>query len=202
MPRHVDHEDRRHQILMATREVLAQKGPGGLSIRNVAAAMGGSTTVVTHYYPSRQTLLDALVEGMVDWQEEIDAIEAGTTDQRERLRLFLQWLVPADEEGLLEETVRINLIGEHGSRLRTEHVFAAWDAKVRELLSRHLEGLVEPARMESTVDVLRSATNGITLSVVEHPTEWPAERQFAVIDEVLKAFGLSPALVAAAADHG
>jgi AcrR family transcriptional regulator len=201
MPRYVDHEDRRRQILVATRQVLAEKGPGGLSFRNVAAAMGGSTTVVTHYYPSRQMLLDALVDGMVDWQDDLDELQAGTTDQRQRLRLFLQWMVPADDEGLLEETVRLNLIGEHGSRLRTEHVFNAWDARVRDLLAQHLDGIVEPDRLPAIVDVLRSVSNGITLSVVEHPTEWPAERQFDVIDEVLTAFSLSPVPATALANH-
>lgn len=192
MPRYVDHADRRRKILVATQQVLAEKGPPGLSFRNVAAAMGGSTTVVTHYFPSRQKLLDALIEGMTEWQEELEALEASATDQRERLRLFLRWMVPYDEEALVEETARINLIGERDARLRTEHVFAAWDARARELIAERLDGLVEEDRMDATVDVLRSVTNGITLSVVEHPNEWPAERQFAVIDEVLNTFGLLP----------
>jgi hypothetical protein len=106
--------------------------------------------------------------------------------------LFLQWLLPCDERGLLEETARINLIGERDTRVRTEHLFAAWDRNVRSLLTRHVQELVPAKRVSTVVDVLRSATNGITLSTVEHPDEWPANRQFRVLDEMLAAFGLLP----------
>jgi AcrR family transcriptional regulator len=193
MPRHVDHDDRRRQILEATLEVLAELGPPGLSFRTIAKRMGGSSTLVTHYFPTRQELLDALVDDMAGWPEELEELEAGAEEPRERLQLFLRWLLPDDERGRREETARINLIGERDTRLRTDHIFAAWDTNIRALITRHLEGLVPAGRVAATVDLLRSVTNGITLSVVEHPDEWPAERQYAVVDEVLGAMGLLPA---------
>jgi AcrR family transcriptional regulator len=192
MPRYVDHDDRRSQIIEATLEVLAREGPSGLNFRAVAGRMGGSSTIVTHYFSTKQELLDALVENLATWPTEVEELEVGVDDPRNRLRLFLQWLLPCDERGLLEETARINLIGERDTRLRTEHLFAAWDRNVRSLLTRHLEELVPAKRVPAVVDVLRSATNGITLSTVEHPDEWPADRQFAVLNEVLAAFGLLP----------
>jgi AcrR family transcriptional regulator len=190
MPRKVDHQDRRAAIIEATLEVLAEKGPSGLSFRNVAKRMGGSSTLVTHYFRTRQDLLDALVEAIASWPEEVAQLEAGTEDPRERLRLFLRWLLPEDDQGLKEETARVNLIGERDTRLRTEHLFAAWDSHVRALIVRHLEPLVPPERLLATVDVLRSVTNGITLSVVEHPDQWPTARQHRVLDDVLEAMGL------------
>jgi AcrR family transcriptional regulator len=200
MPRHVDHEDRRRKILTATLQVLAEHGPSGLSFRAIAKRMGGSSTLVTHYFPTRQALLDALVEDMSTWPEEIAEFEAGADDPRERLRRFLQWLLPSDERGLREETARINLLGERSDRLRTDHIYAAWDTNVRDLLARHVADLVPADRVQLTVDALRSTTNGITLSVVEHPDQWPEARQFAVVDEVLRAFGLLPAGTTTALD--
>jgi AcrR family transcriptional regulator len=192
MPRHVDHDDRRRQIIAATLEVLAEQGPSGLSFRTVARYMGGSSTLVTHYFRTRQELLDALVEDITDWPRELEELEAGAEDPRERLRVFLRWLLPEDERGLREETARINLIGERDTRLRTDHIFTAWDTNVRALITRHLNGLVPKKRVPAVVDVLRSTTNGITLSVVEHPDEWPVKRQYAVLDEVLHALDLAP----------
>jgi hypothetical protein len=139
-----------------------------------------------------QQLLDALVEDLAHWPDDVAKLEAGADDPRERLRLFLHWLLPCDEQGLKEETARVNLIGERDTRVRTEHLFAAWDQNVRSLLARHVEQLFPAERVPAIVDVLRSTTNGITLSTVEHPDQWPPERQFAVIDEVLTAFGLLP----------
>lgn len=192
MPRYVDHDDRRFQIINATLDVIAKEGPTGLNFRAVAGRMGGSSTIVTHYFSTKQELLDALVENLATWPDEVHELEVGVNDPRDRLRLFLRWLLPCDEQGLRDETARINLIGERDTRVRTEHLFAAWDQNVRSLLTRHVEELVTAERVPSVVDVLRSATNGITLSTVEHPDEWPADRQFAVLDEVLAAFGLLP----------
>lgn len=192
MPRYVDHDDRRFQIINATLDVIAKEGPTGLNFRAVAGRMGGSSTIVTHYFSTKQELLDALVENLATWPDEVQELEVGVNDPRDRLRLFLRWLLPCDEQGLRDETARINLIGERDTRVRTEHLFAAWDQNVRSLLTRHVEELVTAERVPSVVDVLRSATNGITLSTVEHPDEWPADRQFAVLDEVLAAFGLLP----------
>lgn len=192
MPRYVDHENRRSQIIHATLEVLAQQGPSGLNFRAVASRMGGSSTVVTHYFHTRQQLLDALMEDLAQWPEDVAKLEAGADDPRERLRLFLLWLLPNDEQGLKEETARVNLIGEHDARVRTGHLFAAWDQNIRSMLASHVEELFPAERVPAIVDVLRSTTNGITLSTVEHPDQWPPERQLAVLDEVLTAFGLLP----------
>lgn len=192
MPRHVDHDDRRRQILETTMEVLAELGPPGLSFRTIARRMGGSSALVTHYFNTRQDLLDALVEDMADWPEELEALEAGAEDPRERLRRLVFWLVPDDERGLREETARINLIGERSTKLRTDHLFNGWDRNIRALIARHLEGLVPASEVDAVVDVLRATANGVTLSVVEHPGDWPAERQHAVIERVLDGLGLLP----------
>jgi AcrR family transcriptional regulator len=165
-----------------------------LSFRTVADRMGGSTTLVTHYFPTRQALLDALAEMVSEWPEELSALEAGTDDPRVRLRLFLRWMVPHDADGHMTESGRINLIGERDAQLRTRHLFDTWDRRVRELLRDHVDGLVPGDRVEPTVDLLRTITNGLTLSAVEHPDKWPAERQFAVLDDALEVLGLMPSV--------
>jgi AcrR family transcriptional regulator len=192
MPRHVNHDERRVEILRATLEVLAEHGPRGLTVRAVAGRMGGSSTLVTHYFSSRQALLDALAELVADWPGDLAKLETDVEDPRQRLRLFLRWMVPTDEAGYIEERARINLIGEHAAPPRTRNLFETWDNHVRAHFRRHLEGLVAGPRVEPTTDLLRTITNGLTLSAIEHPDRWPPERQFAVIDDALESLGLAP----------
>jgi|SRR5579875_3861434 len=193
MPRYVDHDDRRAQIVEATLEILADRGPRGLTFRAVAAKLGGSSTLITHYFGTRQALLDAIVETMSDWPSELDELEMDIDDDGERLRRFLIWMIPSTEHSRMQERGRINLLGEPDAKLRTRHIFASWDAEARELFRRHLRSLVPPEELELKVDVLRTLTNGLTLSTIEHPDDWPLERQTAVIDEALAALGLYPA---------
>src|SRR5919198_335055 len=101
MPRQVDKAERRRDILNAATAVIAESGMRGLSIRAIADRLGGSTTVVTHYYPTQRDLLDDLAGSIVDtWDEEIAAREQNTEDRRERLMILLEWLVATDEQSL------------------------------------------------------------------------------------------------------
>ncbi len=171
--------------------ILAEKGPRAVTFRGVAERMGGSSTLVTHYFKSRQQLLDALVETVADWPGDLDELEAGVEDPHERLRLFMHWMVPADPEGYTEERARISLAGAHDGSVRIQGIFDAWDEGVRAQFMRHLDGLVPAERIDRVIDILRSVTNGITLSVIEHPDDWPPERQWGVIDEALAMLGLA-----------
>jgi AcrR family transcriptional regulator len=192
MPRFVDHDVRRREIIDATLEILAEQGLHGLSFRTVAARLGGSSTIVTHYFPSKQALLDALAETVSGWPEEIAELEAQAGDAKTRLRLLLQWLVPGDERALMEERGRINLVGAGDTSVRTQHLLDTWDANVRDLLRAHLGELLPNARIDPTVDLLRALTNGLTLSAVEHPDDWPPQRQRAVLDDALRLLDLLP----------
>jgi len=192
MPRYVNHEDRRREITLATMQLLAEAGPRGVTVRAVAARMGGSSTIVTHYFRSRQALLDSLAtEALALWEEQLAGLEAVGADPRTRLRILLQWLVPGNEQALTEERARINLLGEVGARARTQALFDAWDRSMRSLLRDHLKDLLAEDRVDEAVELLRALTNGISLSVVEHPDQWPKERQFAVLDQALGLLGLA-----------
>ena len=57
MPKEVDHDERRDEILTAVAGLLADVGLRGLTIRSLAARLGGSVSVVTHYFPTRHSLL-------------------------------------------------------------------------------------------------------------------------------------------------
>ena len=50
------------RILAATRDVLADKGPAGLSMRLVAAQAGVNQAMIHYYYGSKDRLIDAVVQ--------------------------------------------------------------------------------------------------------------------------------------------
>src|SRR4051794_41799955 len=55
MPRVVDHEARRAEVAAVAADLIARRGLD-VSVRDVAAAGGYSTTVVTHYFASKREL--------------------------------------------------------------------------------------------------------------------------------------------------
>lgn len=182
MPRVVDTEARRREILEAALAILAESGLQALSFRAVAQRLGGSSTLVTHYYRSRRDMLvDLTSYSLEKGRTELSSIEQDLDDPVDRLRSLLLWLIPDSPQSLWEERARLNLMAARDSEPDITHFFEEWEREVRGLLRSHLEPLVPPSEIDGTADFLRTVTNGLCLGAVEHPDKWSPERQEAVI---------------------
>ena len=80
MPRVVDHEARRAEVAAVAADLIARRGLDGVSVRDVAAAGGYSTTVVTHYFASkRELLLQAYRSAGTATEERLARVDGATT---------------------------------------------------------------------------------------------------------------------------
>jgi AcrR family transcriptional regulator len=192
MPRHVDAKERRREILEIAYAILLADGLQGVSFRNVASRMGGSPALVTHYYPSRQELVDALLSFAMDqWKDELDSLETGIEDPRERLRVLLGWIVPATEGRLKGERGRLNLLANHGQDAETRAMLQEWDRYGRALVRRYVRPLVPDAERDRVLEILRVTTYGIMFSALQDPAGWTPRRQLEMIDTQLRFLGLA-----------
>jgi AcrR family transcriptional regulator len=62
MPKIVDHDQYRKELLSKCFDLFAQKGYGSITMRQIAQGMGVSTGTLYHYFPSKETLFEQLVE--------------------------------------------------------------------------------------------------------------------------------------------
>jgi AcrR family transcriptional regulator len=179
--------------MRAAAEVIAEQGMAGLSFRAIAEKLGGSTTLVTHYYSSRKELLDDFAVRLVSgWREDLKGYQGDVEDPYEKLMLLLEWLLPLDEEDLIGERCRINLLADQLTGDEHQRIFDHWERLVRKLLREHVRELVPEDRVEQTVKSLRALTNGLALSAVEHPATWTRAQQLAVLNDVVSGLGLAP----------
>lgn len=193
VPRHVDHEQRRRDIIQVTTTLLAEQGLNGLSFSAIAAALGGSTTMVTHYYRTRSELLEDFTSRTItEWDAEIEVLtSAHPNDPEAQLRaLLFDWLLPLEGDTLDKERMRFNLLGASPVDEDTQRLLDAWEEGLRALFRRCLRPLVPAARVEPIADVLRVTFNGLAVSTVEHPDYWTGDRQRAVFESVLAAIDL------------
>ncbi len=194
MPRQVDHDERRLEIARAALAVIAAHGLAGLSIRAVAQVLGGSTTLVTHYFPSRDALIERVL-GVLEqrWEHEILEIQAANTDPRRRLRALLVWGLPIDDDGLLEVRARLSLHGDTRAQERARPTLATFDrAWLRSLTDAVAAVTSASKRRARLVELLDTVVHGVSMQVGEDPSAWPPARQEAVIDGLLADLDLSP----------
>lgn len=194
MPRYVDHEQRRRDILAAAEAIIAEGGLGALSFRAIGSRLGGSTTMVTHFYANQTELLsDFAARSAVQMREEIAEIVAKHDDPVERLDAVLfSWLLPLDEETVAQERMRINFAAARVLSADSQVVLDTWERVIQDSLRELLEPVVPSRDVDVLADLLRSAWNGITLSTIEHPDHWTAERQLTVFRRLVEGLGILP----------
>ena len=185
MPKIVDHDARRQRIALAALAIIAEEGTKAVSIRSIAAMLGGSAARVTHYYPTRADLmLDLVTQLSATWQAELDQLLSNVQTPGEALRSVVHWLLPLDEDSQREERARFQILSSRDEP-GCIAVLVAFDNEIRVILREILNKLVPAPNVERVLDLLRSTTNGISLSNYTDPVAWPAARQLDVVDLAL-----------------
>jgi AcrR family transcriptional regulator len=77
MPKIVDHEQYRKELLHKCFDLFADKGYASITMRQIAQGLGVSTGTLYHYFPSKESLFEQLVDeisqrDLVQFEQEIE----------------------------------------------------------------------------------------------------------------------------------
>lgn len=72
MPKLVDHDQYRKELLSKCLNLIAEKGYSAITMRQLAQGLGVSTGTLYHYFPSKENLFEQLVE-YISYQDTSDA---------------------------------------------------------------------------------------------------------------------------------
>ncbi|MGW5738449.1 MULTISPECIES: TetR/AcrR family transcriptional regulator [Streptomyces] len=190
-PARTDHDARRTEVSQAVWRVLAAHGFGGLTLRAVAAEMGATTGLLTHYFPSKRALLKHALEVLDRRSADRPrpaAERAGEASGLVMLRATLLDILPLDAESAASNRIWVaswdvaladpELAREHAERYR----------RARERMAGHIArakqlGELPPeAGTEDTAAAAQSFVLGLVVQALFAPQEFPAERQIAMVD--------------------
>ena len=166
MPRDVDLPERLEAVASATIAVARTQGAHAVTIRSVARELGGSTTLVTNYLPSRAALiLNALDQGRDRWRAELDDVLA-SVDDADRLSAVVEWSLTSTND--------------MAEALRRES--ASFQAILRTAAAE--SGFADPA---GTADVAYLLVRGAYIAATESPEYWNETQLRSVIQAALAA---------------
>jgi len=195
MPAAVDHDVRRREVAEAVWRVLADTGFAGLSLRAVAREMGATTGLLTHYFRSKRELvrhaLEVLHERTAPRMAAAGEGVGGVDGLRARLRAVL---VDGEEAAVLSK-VWVGFwdlaLADAELGLAEAARYERWRERLRPLVQEALQdGELATGRDQETVlDLLTAFTHGLVVQALFDPDRFPAERQYAVLDELLAALG-------------
>lgn len=107
MPKKVDHEQRRREIVEAAWRLVARGGFAAATMREIAAEAGFANGALKYYFDSKDALLIAAFQHTFYRVNERAALSIGDRTGLEAIRLLCLEMLPLDEERRVEARVAV-----------------------------------------------------------------------------------------------
>lgn len=193
MPIVVDKEERRAQVVAIAFDLVADEGIEALTFREIAAATGCSTSIVSHYFRNKNELLFKVYQ--VANERARVRLMAAHDSERPLIECF-DAVLPVDEPSRRNWRVWLAF----WSRAHLEPAYleerrrAAADslALYRAILAASLGTDAGTPELEMAARRLIAAVAGIGLEACFAPDDWTAERMHAVLAAELADLGVRP----------
>jgi AcrR family transcriptional regulator len=198
MPKVVDWDARRDEVLAATWRVIARHGLAGTTVRKIAREAGYSAGVLAHYFSDKQDILgSALVLSHRRVGERMARRAAGLAGLA-ALRVVMLEALPLDPQRLLEAEIEVSF---WGRSLGSPELAALQNAEFEKLWSRlrtlvldaqRLGELAPGVNIEEATHRLVALIDGLSVEAVLYPARVPPDRQVALLDQLLRDFATPP----------
>jgi TetR/AcrR family transcriptional repressor of bet genes len=194
MPKRVDLVGQRRAISSAAISVIDRTGLEGARLRDVARAASVTTGAVTHYFDSKDAVLEAALAEIV--QRTLKRMESRRDSRAPQdvdpfIRRVSAYL-PVDEQSRKEWRVWLAFWGRAiaDERLRTIH--SNYYAKIVETMIEPLQLLrsgrpkLSRRQLRKSADAVIAAVDGVGTRATLEPELWPASRQREAIARLLR----------------
>eukprot|EP00439_Symbiodinium_sp_Y106_P088513 s1_g1049.t1 len=188
MPKKVDHDERRRELVQASWDVLCKDGLEAVSLRKVADAANCTTGRIAHYFDGRDELLVASLR-LANSQaaERMQAIADSETNPLKRLRAILLESLPLDTRRLKEWQVWLSFwsatIGHKELATENQRRYQEW----RAALTSAIRPLASNKDAPILADRLVTLIDGLGIGATLEPTKEKRLQAEAEIDAFLKA---------------
>lgn len=191
MPKQVDHEQRRIEIIEATWRIIARGGFAAATMREIAAEAGFANGGLKHYFVNKDELLVAAFQRTFYRINERAALATGDKSGLAAIRALCMQMLPLDQERQVESRVTVAFWDRAASNPVLMKVHADSHAIWRHFFEQHLElarstgEIQEDVATALVVDELLWLTTGLQVVPLLDPKTTPAISQLRIVDTVL-----------------
>jgi AcrR family transcriptional regulator len=192
MPKKVDHEARREELVLAAWRVIAAHGIEEATIREISRESGYSSGVLAHYFENKDDLLaHALVLSHTRIRRRY-ADDVRGPDAIKGLKALIRDNLPLDEQRDLEMRIEMSFwaraLRNDALHKIQEDESAVFRDMLRDLVERaQAEGTISPDHdSEMVLELIGSMIDGTSLHALLYPKRMPAKKQLAVMEFALE----------------
>ncbi|MBW4622428.1 MAG: TetR/AcrR family transcriptional regulator [Cyanosarcina radialis HA8281-LM2] len=184
MPKIVDSEEYRKELLDKCFDLFANKGYANVTTRQIAKELGISTGAMYHYFPSKQVLFEQLVD-RISWQD-VKLLKSIAHDGTiaERIYRLGQLLIEYEEHFVKQAVIWTDFYHHHAlAEINDNPVLQQVDRRYQEAIEELLD-LPDPklARFVWTL------INGILFEQVESAYSFSFAEQIDLLSQMLIAY--------------
>jgi AcrR family transcriptional regulator len=192
MPKKVDHDERREELVLAAWRVIAAQGIDEVTIRDIARESGYSSGVLAHYFENKDDLLaHALRLSHTRIRKRYDA-EREKAEAAEALRAILLDNLPLDEQRDMETRIEMSFWARALRNGDLHDIQQGESETLRTLLRELVEQAQEDGKIaaghdrEEVLEMLGAMIDGLSLHALLYPKRLPPKRQTAVMEFALR----------------
>ena len=191
MPKLVDREQRRQEILEATWRIMASRGADAATMREIAREAGYANGALSPYFDSKDDLVAAAYVFVFDRTN--DRIRSAVAGKRglSALRAFLVEVLPTTELTRLEARIVLPFWSRSVTDERlagmNDGAFRRWRSEIGALLAQGREDgdVTVPTPDAVLVDQLLSLAMGLQVLALLPESPTPPQTQLAMLDAAL-----------------
>jgi AcrR family transcriptional regulator len=184
-----DHDARRRDVSEAVWRVLADRGFGQLTLRAVAAEMGVSTGLLTHYFPTKRALVQ-YAHGVAEERTSTRVRRVVPEQGLPALRSALLDVLALTPEAVAMNRVWVSFwdaaIGDPELAATETARYERWRGKLRP----HVETAVRLGHIAGPVDdvvvTVAAFAHGLVVQALFDPDRFPPDRQTQLLDDFLR----------------
>lgn len=183
MPKIVDHDQYRSELLEKSFDLFASKGYGSITMREIAQGIGVSTGTLYHYFPSKQALFEQLFEQKVQQDLLMVSAElAGLHSLQARIEAIGHLLAKKEEYLLKQTLVTIDFLKHQDQEVRNR-IFRQKEEPFIKLAAEIL-GINDP----DILQFIKCLSNGLLIERMMGNEEISYMKQTALLGKMLTTY--------------
>ena len=185
MARAVDQKARRDEVAALATGLIARGGIDAATVRDIAAAGGYSTKVVSRYFSDKRELLLLVYRAAAERARR--RLMAARTAAGDDVLACTDALLPLDEERRTDWAIWLAFWGMAVSDQSFSREQRRRVRSTRQFLGAVIENAVAAGQLPDETDAewmaaeLLTAVNGVAVQALFDPLDWPVERQQAMV---------------------
>lgn len=200
MPKIVDHNQRRNELVQVIIKVIYERGLNGATVRTISRAGGFSSGVLSHYFSNKDEMIKFAFGGVADIIFERVEERLRHAKGAERVRILIEEHLPiAAHDDETAVALAFWEVAMHDMQLRVQFRanYGRWRRRLRQELSALLPHLSD-TETEARVDLAIATTDGLLVTFALDKDEYPTERRRALVDRLMVALDLDEVKASAA----